>query len=75
MSGNCPESCAECEESEFENDSENAEDGRAWGEHNGAWLLVDVFPVEESDMREGKPVYECIEYAFTESLIKESESS
>jgi hypothetical protein len=47
---------------------EDAEDGRNWSEHNGAWLICEIFP--EADPREGTPVYESIASAFSEDLLK-----
>ena len=56
--GDCPESCESCGGTEFENDSENAEDGRNYSEHNGAWQICEVFP--EDSPREGAPIYDSI---------------
>lgn len=45
------------------------EDGD-WCSANGAWLILEVFPVEELDMRDGRPVFDSIESALTETVLK-----
>lgn len=47
---------------------EDAEDGRNWSEYNGAWFIVDVYPIDD-DTRENSsaPEYESIEACFGES--------
>lgn len=46
-------------------DEDGAEDGEAWSDHNGAWKLCEVFPVDEDDVRDGAPFYESAEDALT----------
>ena len=43
-------------------DEEYGEDEESWGNVNGAWLIVEVFP--EDDPREGRPVYDSLDDAF-----------
>jgi hypothetical protein len=45
-----------CDADESEEDS----DGGSYSEHNGAWLICEVFPEDESDLRDGKMVYDSI---------------
>jgi hypothetical protein len=43
--------------------------GGEWSEHNGAWLLLDVFPVSEEEMRDGTPTYESISEAHSAQAL------
>lgn len=49
-------------------DFEDAEDGRNWGMHNGAWMICEVFP--EDKPRDGRMIYDSLEDALTEDVIK-----
>ena len=48
---------------------EDSEDGRNWQDTNGAWIICEVFPVEQKDKRDNLPEYESIESAFSESVL------
>lgn len=68
-------SCPPCEDSndgeypELPEDVEyeDAEDGRNWDMHNGAWMICEVFP--EDEPREGVQVYDSLEDALTEDVV------
>ena len=61
------EETADGEYPEIEN-PEDAEDGRNWSEFNGAWLIVDVYPIDD-ETRENStaPEYESIAACFGET--------
>lgn len=42
----------------------------SWSDNNGAWKIVEVFGVEEDDIRKGVSVYDSLEDAFNEELRK-----
>jgi hypothetical protein len=52
-----------------EEESED-EDSGSYCDVNGAWLIVEVFPETESELCSGKMVYDSIEEAFSEDLLK-----
>jgi hypothetical protein len=61
--------CGQCGESCDELDYEEYEDGRNWCDGNGAWLIVEVYPIEDGESRDGYPVYDSIEDAFSADLV------
>lgn len=56
-------------ELESDEDSEAAEDGRNWSDNNGAWLILEVYPVEESDARPGVTIAESLADCFSPELL------
>lgn len=63
------ESCPDCDAiGTLYEDSEHAEDGRNWSDGNGAWLIVEIFPADDSDTRD-RPVYDSLEDAFSSDLV------
>jgi hypothetical protein len=61
--------CEETPDGEYPDveNPEDAEDGRNWSDGNGAWLIIEVFPVQ--GYREGRPHYESLEAAFSADLL------
>lgn len=59
--------CEDTDDGEYPetNDPEDAEDGRNWSQYNGAWLIVDVYPIDD-DTRENStaPEYESLTECF-----------
>ncbi len=53
---------------EDESEASEAEDGRNWSEHNGSWLIVEVFP-ETEDPREGRPIFDSLLEAFGADVL------
>ncbi len=77
----CPP-CQDTEDGEYPEledgqEYEDAEDGRNWSEHNGVWMTCEVYPIDDSESREGYPIYESIEDAMTTgalAMAREDES-
>jgi len=45
-------------------------DGAGWSEANGAWLVVDVFPVRDDEVKKDRLVYETLNDCFGRQLVK-----
>lgn len=49
---------------------EAPKEGESWCDANGAWLLLDVFPIDEDEgPRVGKPIYDSIEDTISPSTL------
>ena len=47
-------------------DPEDAEDGRNWSDHSGAWSICEVFPVDEKEAKERLVnIYDSLASAFS----------
>lgn len=55
------------EERESELEELEATDSGSWSEHNGAWVICEVFPVD--DVSSGAPYYTSLAECFTAELI------
>lgn len=60
----CEHCGADCDEIEHE----DCEDGRNWSDANGAWLIVEIFPADDSETRD-RPIYDSLEDAFSSDLV------
>ncbi len=50
-------------------DEEPCEEGEHWSDGNGAWLICEVFPVADDEVRDTAPMFDSIESALSEAAL------
>jgi hypothetical protein len=43
---------------------------QSWSAHNGAWMIIEVFPTTEDDMRNGRMTYDSLDNALSADVVK-----
>lgn len=59
---------SQCEDGEDCEGCEMCDLDSLWSDVNGAWMICEVFPVDESDMRDARQ-YDSLQEAFTADLL------
>jgi hypothetical protein len=71
-----PEDPADRDHSECENgeDCDGCDmcipEDNSWSAANGAWMIIEVFPVTEDDMRDGRMMYDSLDDALSADVVK-----